>query len=41
MFDVRKKNNKKTMSLTEMLFLCHGWTARIFRRAAIADSAIL
>ena len=29
------------MGLTEMLFLCRGWTSKIFRRAAIADSAVL
>jgi len=40
-FDVRKKNNKKLMGLTERLFLCRGCTSKIFRRAAIADSAIL
>ena len=25
-FDVRKKKKKKTMGLTEMLFLCRSWT---------------
>ena len=26
------------MGLTEMLFLCRGWTTKVFRRAAMADS---
>jgi len=41
MFDVRKKKKKKTMGLTEMLFFCRGCTSKIFRRAAIGDSAKL
>jgi len=38
MFEVRKTKEEKTMSLTEILFLCRGWTSNIFSRAAMTDS---
>jgi len=41
-FVVRKtKEEEKTMGLTEMLFLCRGWTSKNSWRTAMADNAIL
>jgi len=37
---VKKKEEKKTMGLTEMLFLCRGWTLKNSWRTAMADSAM-
>jgi len=39
-FDVRKKEKKKIMAFTEMLFFCRGWTEKKFSNTAMADSAI-